>query len=226
MYAIFATLTIFYHLEFRDFIRQLTIQLKQPLPGHEAHMRLASVRRISEMKFVQDTADARKSAVLLLFYPTGNKIFTVFIQRPQYNGIHSGQISFPGGKMEDSDPDHFFTALRESQEETGIQPDEVTILGTLTPLYIPPSHFIVLPVIGYQHKEPILQADPQEVESIITVSLEELLDPASFQEQKVTFGSWSATVPCFSVRTHIIWGATAMIMNELIEIIRAFPSTR
>ncbi|MHC1707210.1 MAG: CoA pyrophosphatase [Bacteroidales bacterium] len=204
--------------------KYLEKRLQLPLPGNEAHLPLSSIRRIRALMQNKDLSNARKSAVLLLLYPDNqNDIYTVLIQRPVYDGVHGGQISLPGGKAEPSDPDLIYTALRESKEETGIVPEEVTILGTLTELYIPPSNMIVLPVIGYQPSHPDFNIDPTEVEDLIVLSLKELLNPDNFQQQAVSVGLWTDIVPCFNIRGNIVWGATAMILNELKMILPSIP---
>ena len=172
-----------------------------------------------------DISKARKSAVLILLYPgEEDAVTTLLIQRPTYNGVHSGQIAFPGGKFEPEDKDLIHTALRESYEEVGFIPEHINILGTLSQLYIPPSQLTLLPVMGYQDFKPQTVLDPLEVSRIIEVSLQEIISPSTFQQQKVNVGNWSEIVPCFNVRGNIIWGATAMILNELKTILTTTPS--
>lgn len=210
---------------FTDFIKELNLRLLEPLPGQEAHLPLSSLRRIREMFKNQDISKAKKSAVLILFYLDDNRdIMTILIQRPTYNGVHSGQIAFPGGKFEEYDADLIQTALRESREEVGIDPENVTVLGSLTELYIPPSQLTLLPVVGYQQGQPKIVTDPNEVAGVITISIKEILDPLSIQQKRVSVGSWSDMVPCFYIRGNVIWGATAMILNELKMILPAIPS--
>ncbi|MCX6270390.1 MAG: CoA pyrophosphatase [Bacteroidetes bacterium] len=211
-------------MNFPAFIDELALRLGQPLPGLESQLRMTSLRRIREMSFNPDLSKARMSGVLILLYPAEQDVMTVFIQRPRYNGVHSGQISFPGGKAEPEDRDIRQTALRESREEVGLDTSGVKVIGNLTELYIPPSRFRVQPVVAYTAEIPSLTGDPVEVDEIIRVSLRELLDPGSFQNKKVTVGDWSNEVPCFYVKEVIIWGATAMILNEFLEIIRVLPS--
>jgi 8-oxo-dGTP pyrophosphatase MutT (NUDIX family) len=208
-------------LSFIDFINNLERSLQSPLPGNEAHMALTSMRRLRQMRHFTDLTKAINSAVLILLYPDHDgEILTVLIQRPVYDGVHSGQISFPGGKFEPGDADLIQTSLRESKEEVGINPDNVRVMGNLTELYIPPSKMKVLPVLGYQLSVPRFTLDPGEVDKIITLSLRELLNPGNLQKQRVTVGTWSEIVPCFNIRGNIIWGATAMILNELKTIIQ------
>ena len=122
--------------------------------------------------------DARIAAVLILLYPHNGSIHTVFMQRPVYDGVHGGQISFPGGKMEPEDKDVIQTALREANEETGVDPSKVIITGTLTPLFIPVSNMIVTPVIGWINEKPLFKYQAEEVVFLIDADLKKLLDPA------------------------------------------------
>ncbi len=207
-------------MQFEQFLSFLENRLTQELPGKEAQFKMASLRRIANLNVYSDYSGARKSGVLILFFPEQGKINTVVIKRPEYDGVHSGQISFPGGRWEEGDTDLTGTALREAQEEIGIDPSLVTILGHLSDLYIPPSNSLVFPAIGFIGSKPEMSAQPKEVEKIICFPLDELFLPETLTIKTVSVGNWSAEVPCFYVRDQIIWGATAMIISELLEIIR------
>lgn len=207
-------------LHLSDFLES---RLKQPLPGKEAQYRMAGIRRIENLFPDADITKARPSGVLILFYPRDGKLFTVLIRRQVYNGVHSGQLGFPGGRKEPNDKDLTATALRESEEETGIHPDQVWIKGHLTELFIPPSNSLVLPSVGISLQRPAFQADPQEVAEIIEIPVQELLNPDAQTCKPVTAGYWNAEVPCYAIRELIIWGATAMIISELLEILREYP---
>lgn len=161
------------------------------------------------------------SSVLILLYPSSENIRFVLMLRPDYDGVHSGQISLPGGKYEDSDESLIYTALREAAEEVGIDPSRVQILGQLTELYIPPSNFIVTPVVGYLTSHPVFIADPMEVAKIIEVTLSEFLDDENVQnaEMKLRNGI-KMSVPAFLIGGNVIWGATAMILSEFREILQ------
>lgn len=165
--------------------------------------------------------EAKQSGVLILFYPHENSPHIVFMLRPSYSGPHSGQISFPGGRQEKEDDDLRMTALREAQEEVGVNPSQVNILGNISPLYIPPSDFYVEPVVGYTLERPDFQADPVEVEKIIELPIEYLLDKNNRQTREIELRSTGRkiTTPCYVVGDHIIWGATAMMLSELLTIV-------
>jgi 8-oxo-dGTP pyrophosphatase MutT (NUDIX family) len=164
--------------------------------------------------------DAKQSSVLILFYPMAGNIGLVLMLRPEYRGIHSGQISLPGGRYEETDESLIYTALREAKEEIGIDPGQVQIIGQLTEMYIPPSNFMVTPIVGYQATKPHFTADPKEVAEIIEIGVDDLLDDRNKQMKKMKLSlGFSIKVPSFCINDHIIWGATAMILNELKEII-------
>ncbi|TSA27429.1 MAG: CoA pyrophosphatase [Bacteroidetes bacterium] len=164
---------------------------------------------------------AKPSGVLLLIYPIEEEPCMVFIQRPDYGGVHSGQISLPGGKRERGDPDLLATALRESQEEVGIIREQIEILGRLSDLYIPPSRFLVSPFVGYCRYRPDFIKDPSEVKEIIEVKIRDLFSEEALQLLKHNVGlGIRLKAPAFVVNGHVIWGATAMILSEFKEVIR------
>jgi len=207
--------------KFNNFVNELKQQLNKPLPGFAAQKKMTSMDRFNESEFEAKYAQAKKGAVLILFYPYKNSIYTVFIQRQEYEGVHSGQISFPGGRFEESDKSLINTALRESQEEVGIDISKVKILGSISKLYIPPSNFLVLPVIGITNERPDFCADIKEVKEILEIEFSFFLDKknTTYKEIKV-FNKLTINAPCFNIEGKVIWGATAMIISELCEILR------
>ena len=207
-------------MEFSEFVFLLEKRLAQPLPGRQAQIKMSSLARIQELVNLSNSADAVQSSVLILLYPDDGKIWLVLMLRPQYQGVHSGQISLPGGKYEDSDDSLIFTALREAKEEIGIDPVIVQIIGQLTEMYIPPSNFMVTPVVGYQTVRPVFTADPKEVARVIEIKLDDLLDRGNHRMKKIKMRlGFSLKVPAYVVDGNIIWGATAMILSEFIEIV-------
>jgi 8-oxo-dGTP pyrophosphatase MutT (NUDIX family) len=206
--------------QFREFISGLQNKLSKPLPGLSSQLAMATLGRSVRDGKLEVPEDVRKAAVLVLFYPSGNEIRIVLIKRVEYPGVHSGQISFPGGGWERHDKDIIATALREAEEETGINRDNVITIGKLTDLFIPPSNFLVTPVLGYTLTRPEFIADPEEVDRVLEISLEDLVHEGSKQEKEISiFPATIMKVPCYYVDGHIIWGATAMIISELIDII-------
>lgn len=208
-------------MDFKIFISAIEEQLKKPLPGRRAHLKMASLARIQGLMNLIQPENAVQSSVLILLYPLDMEIGLVLMRRPDYNGIHSGQISFPGGKYEDDDKSLIYTALREAKEEIGIDPVLVQILGQLTELYIPPSNFIVTPVVGYMPFRPKFKADPKEVAAVIEIRISDLLNKSNIQKKKMKLRhGFSLKVPSFFIDGNIIWGATAMILSEFCIIIR------
>lgn len=204
-----------------DFIEKLRDKLSHTLPGTEAHNlmipRLSSGDRI---RFDSPT-NPKKGAVLVLLYRRGDGFSFPLIQRPTYDGVHSGQVAFPGGKHEPDDPDLHFTALREAQEEIGITPSQVEILGNLSEFYVGASNHLVLPVVGYYKTTPVFVPDDYEVDEVIEAPLRELMDQERRKEKEiVTHHGYRLQSPYFDIRGKVVWGATAMILSEFAEIIR------
>jgi 8-oxo-dGTP pyrophosphatase MutT (NUDIX family) len=142
------------------------------------------------------------------------------MQRPDYDGVHGGQISFPGGKKESGDKDVIQTALREANEETGIDPEEVSIIGSLTTLFIPVSNMIVTPVTAWMDKKPVFNWLSDEVVFLIDADLKRLLDPSIVKTKPFYIRGEMLDIKYFDYEDHTIWGATAMILHELLIIIR------
>jgi 8-oxo-dGTP pyrophosphatase MutT (NUDIX family) len=201
---------------FRDFIVKLESRLRLDLPGEEAQFSMApySRKRISDIPM--EKYQPKRSAVLILLFPEGESVRTLLIQRPEYDGVHSGQIGFPGGKFEEEDKDLRNTAIREASEEIGIIPGEITVIGHLTDLYITPSNFLVSPFIAFSSRRPLLQPDLREVQRIIEVDLLSLSDP-SIKGEKVIHHSSGLKIktPYYDVEGLTVWGATAMMISEL-----------
>jgi 8-oxo-dGTP pyrophosphatase MutT (NUDIX family) len=149
-----------------------------------------------------------------------NEIFTVFIKRTEYKGVHSGQISLPGGLYKHSDEDLKYTALREANEETGIEIKDVNMLGKLTSLYIPVSNIQVFPYVGVSKRRPVFKPDPFEVKYIIETPLSHLLDSENQKHKIMQIGENEIEIPYFDMHGDHLWGATAMIMSEFLEVVK------
>ena len=204
---------------FQSFINQLTQNLKNPLPGESAHrvMQATSSLRLS----FKPNVKTRKSAVLILFYPYQNEIHFPLILRPAYDGVHSGQVAFPGGRYELSDENLIRTALREAQEEIGLRLTDVKILGTLTELFIPPSNFHVLPVVASMPYRPDFYPDPREVEDIFEIKFSEISDTNIIGFSDIQVRGENVHAPHYEIQGYKIWGATAMMISELLTVISA-----
>jgi 8-oxo-dGTP pyrophosphatase MutT (NUDIX family) len=161
---------------------------------------------------------AKHAAVMALFYPKGtsNQTYLVLILRNTYKGVHSAQVGFPGGKVEDEDDSLEMTALRETQEEIGVSNKTISVLKALSPLYIPPSNFIVHPFFGLVSEQPYFKKQDDEVDAIIEVSLTDFLDEENVKQTKVpTSYKVNVEVPAFHLNGHVVWGATAMMLSEI-----------
>jgi 8-oxo-dGTP pyrophosphatase MutT (NUDIX family) len=202
------------------FATNLKDEILKGLPGTEVQWQMASSDRYVKNFPSNPANDARKAAVLILLYPKDGSIYTVFMQRPDYIGVHGGQISFPGGKMESRDKNIIETSLREANEETGVDSSTIKILGILTPLYIPVSNMMVTPVTGWIEENPVFNYKPEEVLFLIEADLKILLDPTIVRLKPFNIRGEVIEIKYFNYAENTIWGATAMILQELLVIIR------
>lgn len=204
-------------MQLKEIIRR---EIEKGLPGTEVQWALASSDRLIKDFPRVPRSDSAEAGVLILLYPSGEKVCTIFIQRPDYDGVHGGQISFPGGKKEKADVDLKSTAIREAAEETGINSVEVEIIGSLTPLFIPVSNIVVTPVVGWMDSKPAFKPDPVEVQFIIEAELMSFLDYSIIKTRPWEVRDEVINIKYFDYHGHVIWGATAMILHELLTIIR------
>jgi 8-oxo-dGTP pyrophosphatase MutT (NUDIX family) len=203
----------------KEFYEHLTGCLSKPLPGIEAQLRMAPAGRVMEI-FTHNERKPLLSSVLIPLYIKKGALTTLFIRRPEYPGIHSGQMAFPGGRHEPEDIDHKHTALRETHEEIGISPNQVQVAGSLTPLYIPPSNYMVYPFVGIIPPDPAFTPDPAEVAEIVEIPFIDLMQPGTIRLLPPAPEFKFLEVPAFVIGNNTIWGATAMILAELIEVFR------
>ena len=210
---------------FEAFCKQLSHRLSNELPGEAAHLRMTSKVRLTELKFSSDRSNAKLSSVLILLYLNKNSIYTSFILRPQYDGVHSGQVAFPGGKKEAEDTSPIETAIREAHEEVNIYPNSIKVLGTLSDLYIPPSNYLVTPVVACTTIRPDFIPQESEVEEIIESNISFLFDPNLKKRKTLNIRNSKIEAPYYQVNGKIVWGATAMILSELEELISSFTKS-
>lgn len=204
-------------MDFQQLISQLDIALQQPLPGHERFLsQMPEHARLRRSGKPNDRT--RQSAVLLALYPCKNEAFFPLILRPKYDGTHGGQVAFPGGQMELHDENLKRTALRETEEEVGIKAIDVTVLGALSKIFIPPSNFWVTPYVGYMMYRPDFFPDPKEVDLVIEVPLKTLFTTDALREKDIEVRGTKMTVSGFSLNEQWVWGATALMLGEFIEI--------
>jgi 8-oxo-dGTP pyrophosphatase MutT (NUDIX family) len=207
---------------FQDFLALVPKLIQLPLPAEAAHHKMAPSERIQFLENLDiDALNPKIAAVMLLLYPKNNITHLVLILRNSYAGVHSAQIAFPGGKFEQSDANYQLTALRETQEEIGIHIDKIEIIREFTSLYIPPSNFKVHPFLGICKEEIEFILDPFEVADIIELSVTDLFDEELQISTKVkTSYNQTLETPAYKIKNHIVWGATAMILSELKEVLK------
>ncbi len=198
------------------FITDLVERLKQPLPGAKAHEPMRAIPKGSVLPNFNFKEAPRKGAVLILLYPDKQQLLFPLIKRATYKGVHSGQIALPGGKSEPGDKNILDTALREAEEEIGINKSKVEIIGQLSDFFVMPSNFMVSPVIGFMAERPKYIPDPTEVEKVLDASLQQIIYEESVLRKTIMAGGiYEMDAPCFEVAGETVWGATAMILNEL-----------
>lgn len=213
-------------LKFSEFISLLKNQLEQPLPGEMAQFKMAPVSRKTRDVALKLHPNPKNSAILVLLYPQNSKIKTVLMERNAYKGVHSKQISFPGGRVESQDKNLMATALREFEEEVGVPQQKITIIGELTQLFIPPSGYLVNPFVGYVDFEPVFIPEEKEVADLIFPTIDELADTENLKTGTFLSGISGIIVkaPYYRLHEKQVWGATAMIISELNAIIENIKS--
>ncbi len=201
---------------FIPFVNQLKIRLSQPLPGEEVQLLMAPPSRPQIKNSISKNYFPKKSAVLILVFPDNKKLNVLLIERSIYDGVHSGQVAFPGGKFEESDIDLKQTSLRELFEEVGVHPEEVEIIGNLSDVYISPSNYLVSPFVGYSQQKPNFVRDEYEVQNIITLDLFQLNNSKIMSKKNIILSHGvEISTPCYDIQGLTIWGATAMMISEL-----------
>jgi 8-oxo-dGTP pyrophosphatase MutT (NUDIX family) len=204
-------------MELFQLVAHLQKKLKAPLPGKKAHFEMIPSIRLGEFAPIPDTA--RKSSVLILLFEKKDAIHIILMMRPEYKGVHSSQVSFPGGSYMDEDINLENTALRETEEEIGLERNKIKIIGSLTDLYIPPSNYLVKPFVGYTNDIGCLKPDEKEVKKIFLVELSEFLGDKNIKTKKIKVQSGAEFLtPYYDVCGYTIWGATAMMLREFSEI--------
>ncbi|WP_022834669.1 NUDIX hydrolase [Salisaeta longa] len=209
---------------FDGFVTGLREQLDGPLPGTSAQLTMAPSYRMTPEQARVEGKSCREAGVLALLFPDGSRVHVVLTVRRDELPDHPGQIAFPGGQREAGESLRA-TALREAHEEVGLQRDRVQVLGALTPLYIPPSNFCVHPFVGVTAAPPALCPTDAEVAHILRVPLDHLLRPEARRREPWTLHGSTVDVPFFAVDDHTVWGATAMMLAELLAVVRPlYPS--
>ena len=191
------------------------------LLGVEAHQKMLPPGR--QLKTHDNELSLVKpSSVLLLLFPEGGRIFLCLIKRPSTMKHHPGQISFPGGKVEKEDVSVEMTALREAREEVGIDPSYIKIIGKLSELYVEVSKFLIHPFIAWSDRKPDFFVNKAEVEELILFPLSDFVANETIEETELDTVTGRLRVRYYPFNSQIIWGATAMILSELIDILKKY----
>ncbi len=210
-------------MDYDDFLQQVSKIKNLALPGATSHYKMAPEIRIKELKaaFLKKK-NPKKAGVMALFYPDKAYVTHILlILRKTYSGVHSNQIGFPGGKEEKGDGHLLNTALRETYEEVGVKPEHVKVIRSISEVYIPPSNFEVQPYIGLYKKETPFVIQESEVEALVEVSLSDFMDDKKLIVQRLsTSYANNIEVPAFKLNGYTVWGATAMMLNEIKELLR------
>ena len=204
-------------MQFENLIFHLKQRMNNSLPGENSHKKM-KVNFSNNTKLPFSKNKAKPAAVLILLYPNNNKIYFYLTKRADTVKYHKGQISLPGGSKENNET-LLDTALRETQEEIGIDKHQISILGKITPLFIPVTGFMVTPFISYISKKPKTILDEIEVAELLSINIRDLLNNDILIMDRDINGS-SVSIPYFSLNNHQVWGATSMVLSELKDIIQ------
>ena len=197
----------------------LSLLLNGPKPGLGAQLRMVPLPPPTTKTYADVGDDCLQAAVLALLYPRGESPHLVLIRRTSSVLHHKDQIGFPGGQVEREET-YEQAALRETEEEIGVPPELVRILGPLTPLYVYPSRYCVHPLVGIADVAPVFLPFPGEVAGIIEAPLPALLDPSAVKRETWNIRGADREVPFYALGPDKVWGATAMILSELLDILR------
>lgn len=201
-------------------ITYLQSRLQEPLPGHDTFLKDSGLLRPRYPD--KNDKRVRKSAVLISLYSKNGSIYTPLILRPKYDGTHGGQMAFPGGSMESYDESYERTALREAEEEIGLKSLDVKVLGSLTDIYIKPSNYWVKPVVGFLNYPPTFFPDAKEVDKVYEMDVLRFLENPLLEKRKIQVRGAHFHTVGFILDDQWIWGATALMLAELKELLHTF----
>lgn len=207
-------------MSLQELIRELDKRLKDPLPSTAAHELLRARPVNGQFPDFGHKLPPKPGSVLIVLFEENGLIKFPLIKRTAYKGAHSAQISFPGGKAEAGE-NAIQTALREAEEEIGIHQHDVEVIGQLSEFNVIPSNFLVTPIVGALHYVPVFKPDPREVDKIICAELADLVrEDAILEEEILAAGTYPMIAPHFLIENEIVWGATAMMLNELRVVVK------
>jgi 8-oxo-dGTP pyrophosphatase MutT (NUDIX family) len=200
--------------------QKLSKRLLEPLPGSSAHEPLRATPLGQRIPKFGHKAPPKPGSVLILLYEENGKIKFPLTKRPDYLGAHGGQISLPGGKAEQGE-DYTQTALREAEEEIGVPGSQLIVIGRLSDFFVIPSNFMIVPVVAYSLTVPVFIPQESEVERIVYGSLDDVLRDDAVQTREILAAKiYPMRAPHFLIEGEIVWGATAMMLNELRLVVR------
>ena len=206
-------------MDFQRFITQLKITINKDIPGEESHQKMRVIYDQSiELPFSK--INSTQAAVLILLYLADNEIYFFLTKRTDELKHHKGQISLPGGTQEGNEK-LIDTALRETQEEIGINKTSISIIGTITPLFVPVTGFMIYPFIGYSLNKLNPKPDPVEVATIFSVNISDLLNKENRTTEQRNIRGYDVQVPYFKLNDYQVWGATSMILSEFRDLIKS-----
>jgi 8-oxo-dGTP pyrophosphatase MutT (NUDIX family) len=203
----------------KEYIFEIQHKLNKTLPGNAAHRKMAPLSRKQVHYDIPE--DHVKAAVLVLLFPKDQEWHISFIKRAgnKKHDKHSGQISFPGGRFEPDDKDLRNCALRETEEEIGVLSKDITLLGALSKIYVPVSNFLVHPYVGYINYQPNFIKQESEVEDVLTFPIDYLYNPKIRKTKNLEIRGYEfKDVPYFDLDKQVLWGATAMMLSEFLEL--------
>lgn len=205
---------------------KLTVEIikerfKYPLPGEAAHIPLSPSGRGISSETIKKAIHYKESAVALILFEERSQLNGILMQRQVYKGFHSGQVCFPGGKKEDFETNLSDTAIRETIEEIGLQEEKFNLLGELTPVFIPVSNFKIQPFVVQYTDIPLFNPDVREVKEVFSFPIEQLIQEDVIQRTKIQIADdeFLDDVPYFNINGKIVWGATALILNEFRDLL-------
>ncbi len=200
-------------------------RLQESLPGASAHDLMKPVMPGDGTIQTKNNDSRRKGGVMILLFEKDGLVRFPLIQRPVYNGVHSGQVALPGGKKEETDTDLIITAKRESEEEIGVDMGSIHVVGSLSRFFVAASNYDVLPVVGYVKEPPVFIPDEREVSEIITPQVIDLIANEKRQRKNMEVRRGvTLDTPYFDLQQKVVWGATAMMLSEFASIISEFEA--
>ena len=206
---------------FEIFTSQLIEAFKQPLPGKNGQAQLKPYLKINKNIDAPSFIKPKEGAVMAVIYPKENIPHLLLIERPLYDGVHSGQIAFPGGKIEKSDASFLHAALRETHEEVGIESNHIQVVGNLTEVFVFASNFMVYPFVGIMQEIPTFALETKEVAGVLEIPLLRFFEDGIIKEKKIKNAlGFNLMAPYYDLDNKVLWGATAMMVSELCAVIK------